>query len=122
MLVLQALRGLPRTEVFDWIIRPVELELSFVTFSTVVSRQGGLLGTVVHCLSEAVLPYLPAVIPPSLAFGYALLCSSLSRIEVLRTSKNCKGLFYPVEYLRSLRQSEPLSDLPMIRKVQDRVR
>ena len=34
----------------------------------------------------------------------------------------CKGLFYPVEYLRSLRRSEPLSDSPMIRKVQDRVR
>ena len=34
----------------------------------------------------------------------------------------CKGLIYLVEYLRSLRQSELLSDLPMICKVQDRVR
>ena len=103
MLVLQALRGLPRTEVFDQIIWPVKLKLFFVTFSMVVSRQGGLLGTVIHYLSEVVLPYLLAVIPLSFAFGYVLLCGSLSRIEVLRTSKNCKGLIYLVEYLRSLR-------------------
>ena len=34
----------------------------------------------------------------------------------------CKGLIYPVKYLRSLRRSELLSDSPMICKVQDRVR
>ena len=65
-------------EVFDQIIWPVELSLFFVTFLMVVSCWGGLLGTVVHYLLEAVLPYLPVAIPPLFVFGYVLLYGSLS--------------------------------------------
>ena len=72
-------------------------------------------GTWLHCVWCALVSIVLGV--PTLARG-----SDKVRGAQLSCKANCKGFIYPVEYLRSLRRSELLSDSPMIRKVQDRVR